>query len=63
MATVQEKHMDGRQFLVGENVTVTDFVAAYTLNMAAVLEKQMLLDNQPRLRGFMTRAPPRRIVP
>jgi glutathione S-transferase len=65
MAAVMEKHMDGRQFLVGDNVTVADFVAAYTLDMATVQEKQMLLDNLPRLRGFMERmyerpnAPPR----
>lgn len=39
MAAVMEKHMDGRQFLVGDNVTVADFVAAYTLDMAAVMEK------------------------
>jgi glutathione S-transferase len=44
---------------------VADFVAAYTLDMAAVLEKHRLLDNLPRLRGFMERmykrpnAPPR----
>ena len=65
MAAVLEKHMDGRQFLVGDNVTVADFVAAYTLDMAAVLEKYMLLDTLPRLREFMERmykrpnAPPR----
>jgi glutathione S-transferase len=65
MAAVMEKHMDGRQFLVGDNVTVADFVAAYTLDMATVQVKQMLLDNLPRLRGFMERmykrpnAPPR----
>ncbi len=65
MAAVLEKHMDGRQFLVGDNVTVADFVAAYTLDMAAVLEKYMLLDKLPRLREFMERmykrpnAPPR----
>jgi glutathione S-transferase len=65
MAAVMEKHMDGRQFLVGDNVTVADFVAAYTLDMAAVMEKHRLLDNLPRLRGFMERmyqrpkAPPR----
>jgi glutathione S-transferase len=65
MAAVMEKHMDGRQFLVGDHVTVADFVAAYTLDMAAVMEKHRLLDNLPRLRGFMERmyqrpkAPPR----
>jgi glutathione S-transferase len=65
MAAVMEKHMDGRQFLVGDNVTVADFVAAYTLDMATVQRKQMLLDNLPCLREFMERmyqrpnAPPR----
>src|SRR5467141_1189098 len=29
MAAVLEKHMDGRQFLVGDTVTVAAFVAAY----------------------------------
>lgn len=65
MAAVLEAHMDGRQFLVGDGVTVADFVAAYTLDMAAVLKDHKLLDNLPRLRGFMERmyerpnAPPR----
>jgi glutathione S-transferase len=65
MAAVMEKHLDGRQFLVGDNVTVADFVAAYTLDMASVQKDPMLLDDLPRLRGFMERmyerpnAPPR----
>jgi len=65
MAAVMEKHMDRRQFLVGDSVTVADFVAAYTLDMAAVTEKHRLLDDLPRLREFMERmyqrpkAPPR----
>jgi glutathione S-transferase len=69
MAAVLEKHMDGRQFLIGDNVTVADFVAAYTLDMATVVPSRAnevkLLDNLPRLRGFMDRmytrpkAPPR----
>jgi glutathione S-transferase len=65
MAAVMEAHMDGRQFLVGDDVTVADIVAAYTLDMAAVLEKHELLDGLPRLRRFMERmygrpkAPPR----
>ena len=60
-----EKHMHGREFLVSDNVTVADFVAADTLDMAAVRENLMLLDNLPRLRWFMERmhkrpnAPPR----
>jgi len=65
MAAVLEKHMDGREFLVGRDVTVADFVAAYTLDMASVQEKQRLLDDLPRLRAFLERmyerpnAPPR----
>lgn len=69
MAAVLEKHMDGRQFLVGDRVTVADFVAAYTLDMATVVparaNEAKLLDDLPRLRGFMDRmykrpkAPPR----
>jgi glutathione S-transferase len=65
MAAVMEKHMDGRQFLLGDNVTVADFVAAYTLDMASVRKGGSLLENLPRLRGYMERmyarpnAPPR----
>ena len=63
MAAVMEKHMGGRQFLVGDNVTVADIVAAYTLDMATAQEKQMLLDDLPRLRGFMARMYERRSAP
>jgi glutathione S-transferase len=65
MAAVMEKHMDGRQYLVGEDVTVADFVAAYTLDMASVRKDGSLLENLPRLRSYMERmyarpkAPPR----
>ena len=69
MAAVLEKHMDGRQFLVGDSVTVADLVAAYTLDMATVVPSRpnevKLLDTLPRLRAFMERmyqrpkAPPR----
>jgi glutathione S-transferase len=59
MAAVLERHMDGRQFLVGNHVTVADFVAAYTLDMSTVSPSQpneaKLLDDLPRLRGFMDR--------
>jgi glutathione S-transferase len=62
MAAVMEEHMSGRQFLVGDGVTVADFVAAYTLDWANEVH---LLDASPRLRGYMDRmyarpkAPPR----
>jgi len=32
MAAVLEKHLQGRQFVVGERATVADFVTAYTLD-------------------------------
>ena len=63
MAAVMERHMDGRQFLVGDGLTVADIVAAYALDMATVGKK--LLESLPRLRGYMERmyarpkAPPR----
>jgi len=38
--------------LVGENVTVADFVAAYTLDMASVVH---LLETLPNLRAYMER--------
>jgi glutathione S-transferase len=38
--------------LVGENVTVADFVAAYTLDMASLVD---LLDALPNLRAYPER--------
>jgi glutathione S-transferase len=65
MAAVLEQHLESRQFLVGEQVTVADFVAAYTLDMASLMEKHHLLDELPTLREYLERmyrrpkAPPR----
>lgn len=52
MATVMEEHMRARQFLVGDAVTVADFVAAYTLDWANEVK---LLDASPVLRAYMER--------
>src|SRR5580692_8624173 len=52
MATVMESHMKRRPFLVGDSVTVADFVAAYTLDWANEVH---LLDAAPQLRGYMER--------
>jgi glutathione S-transferase len=52
MAAVVEKHMDGRRFIVGDDVTVADLVAAYTLDWANEVK---LLDGLPLLRGYMAR--------
>lgn len=62
MAAVMENHLATRAVLVGDDVTVADFVAAYTLDMASVAN---LLDTLPNLRAYMERmyarpkAPPR----
>jgi glutathione S-transferase len=62
MATVMEEHVKGREFMVGDCVTVADFVAAYTLDWANEVH---LLADSPHLRGYMgrmyarPRAPPR----
>jgi glutathione S-transferase len=47
-----EEHMRGRQFIVGDSVTVADFVAAYTLDWANEVH---LLDASPALRGYFER--------
>jgi glutathione S-transferase len=62
MAAVMEKHLEARRFLVGESVTVADFVAAYTLDWANEIK---LLDDMPHLKAYMEwmysrpKAPPR----
>ena len=52
MAAVLEKHLQGRQFVVGDRVTVADFVTAYTLDWGGEVR---LLEEFPLLRGYMER--------
>ena len=52
MAAVLEEHMRGREFLVGDSATVADFVTAYTLDWANMVQ---LLDDFPGLRSYMER--------
>jgi glutathione S-transferase len=62
MATVLEKHMQGREYVVGDRVTVADFVLAYTLDWG---NEDKLLGECPQLLAYMKRmyarpnAPPR----
>ena len=62
MARVIDAHMAGRQYVVGDAVTVADFVLAYTLDWANLVK---LLDGFPGLQAYMERmyarphAPPR----
>jgi glutathione S-transferase len=59
---VLEKHMEGRPFVVGDRVTVADFVMAYTLDWG---NEVGLLDGRPQLLAYLNRmydrpsAPPR----
>lgn len=50
MVAVLEEHMQGHQFIVGNTVTVADFVCAYTLDWA---NEVRLLDGCPQLRQYM----------
>jgi len=52
MAAVLEKHLQGRQFVVGDRATVADFVTAYTLDWGG---EARLLDELPVLRRYMER--------
>ncbi|HWK50060.1 MAG TPA: glutathione S-transferase family protein [Steroidobacter sp.] len=52
MAAVLEQHMQGREFLVGDRVSVGDFVTAYTLDWG---NEVGLLDACPTLLAYMER--------
>jgi glutathione S-transferase len=52
MARVLDRHMVDREFVVGDSVTVADFVLAYTLDWAQLVD---LLGELPRLEGYMLR--------
>jgi glutathione S-transferase len=52
MAQVLDRHMADREFVVGDSVTVADFVLAYTLDWAQLTG---LLEGLPRLERYMLR--------
>jgi len=52
MAPVMETHMRGRQFVIGDTVTVGDFVLAYTLDWAKLVK---LLEPFPVLDAYLER--------
>lgn len=52
MAAVMENHMQGREFVVGDHVTVGDFILAYTLDWG---NEEKLLDRSPALLAYMKR--------
>lgn len=52
MAAVLARHMEGREYVVGDRVSVVDFVTAYTLDWA---NEEQLLAEHPVLRSYMER--------
>jgi glutathione S-transferase len=52
MVAVMEAHLQDRQFMVGNTVTIADFVCAYTLDWANEVQ---LLDGCPHLLQYMER--------
>jgi glutathione S-transferase len=52
MATILDRHMEGRQFIVGDGMTIADCVTAYVIDWA---NEQHLIDDCPQLRAYLTR--------
>jgi glutathione S-transferase len=52
MAAVLERHMEKREFLVGDRLSVADFNAAYTLDWA---NESKMLEAAPNLQAFVKR--------
>ncbi len=52
MATVLEKHMQGREFVVGDRLSVADLVLGYTLDWAQMVK---LLGDFPQLCAYLER--------
>jgi glutathione S-transferase len=52
MAAIAEQHLQHRQFVVGDRVSVADFVLAYTLDWANEIG---LLGDCPKLRAYIER--------
>jgi len=52
MATILDRHMEGREFIVGEGMTLADCVTAYLIDWA---NEQHLIDDRPQLRAYLGR--------
>ncbi|MFL5258229.1 MAG: glutathione S-transferase family protein [Hyphomicrobiales bacterium] len=64
MASVLDRHMEGRRFIVGDNITAADCVTAYLMDWA---NEQHRIDGHPNLRSYLERmyqrpAAPKRIA-
>ena len=52
MAAVLDRHMEGREFIVGDSITVADCLTAHTLDWG---NEQRLIDDCPQLRAYLER--------
>ena len=52
MATILERHMAGRTFVVGDAVTAADCVTAYLMDWA---NEQDLIEGKPNLQAYLAR--------
>jgi glutathione S-transferase len=52
MATILDNHMAGRQFIVGDTITIADCVTAYLMDWA---NEYHLINEHPRLRTYLDR--------
>ncbi|MUT27219.1 MULTISPECIES: glutathione S-transferase family protein [Mesorhizobium] len=52
MAAVLEQHMDGRAFIVGDNITIADCVTAYVLDWG---NENGMVDQFPNLKAYLER--------
>lgn len=52
MAAILENHLEGREFIVGDRLTVADCVTAYLIDWANELH---LIDGFPRLQAYLER--------
>ncbi|WP_119302252.1 glutathione S-transferase family protein [Dongia deserti] len=60
MASVLERHMNGRQFIVGDRITAADCVTAYLMDWA---NEQQLLEVLPNLKAYLQRMYQRSTAP
>ena len=52
MATILDRHMEGRAFIVGDRLTIADCVTAHLIDWA---NEQRLIDSFPQLRAYLER--------
>src|SRR3546814_2456591 len=52
MAAILDRHMDGREFIVGDSMTVADCVTAFVLDWG---DENGLIDGFPNLKAYLER--------